>query len=57
MADVPSPLTCGLDTSHPDNPEDLTDWPIDSETEGRIWVLESIDAHGAKGWDLRGDDD
>lgn len=56
MADVPSPLTCGLDTSHPDNPEDLTSWPVDPETEQRLQQLEAEDIHGPEGWNLRGDD-
>lgn len=56
MADVPDPLRCGLDSSHPDNPEDYTDWPVNEETEKRLQELEAADIHGSEGWSLRGDD-
>lgn len=57
MATVPEHLQCALDSTHPSEPEDYTDWPIDEETEQRLQELEAADIHGDEGWDLRGDDD
>lgn len=56
MATVPEHLQCALDSTHPSEPEDYTDWPIDEETEQRLQELESADIHGNEGWDLRGDE-
>lgn len=56
MADVPSELACGLDSVHPSEPEDFTDWPINEEIQRRLDECEAADVHGPKGWRLKGDD-
>lgn len=51
MADVPDNLSCALDTFHPQEVEDYTDWIPDDETEERMIKILMTDTGS---WDLRG---
>lgn len=54
VADVPSKLASALDSAHPAEPEDYTEWEPDDETEARIEHLLTADNND---WDLKGDDE
>lgn len=54
MAEVPSQIASALDTNHPAQAEDYTDWEIDAETSQRLDQLEAEDTNTEEDWNLKG---
>lgn len=55
MADVPTAVSSMMDSSVPEEPEDYTDWELDTETDQHITRLQADDQNTDEDWDLRGD--
>lgn len=54
MADVSESLRSVLDSAHPSEPEDYTEWVLDAATIARLDQYAASDVNTPEDWDLKG---